>query len=148
MLKLVALFECAAPIRHEKGARLQFTFEYLGSGVDTLGEFRLSTTADPKPLRELGHPLAEWPKTQERINQAIDRGVHALLTQQERDGSWKKHQGRFPAGQTALSLYTGPGRSGGGAPSPPLRRGAADQLRLLPGLSGGNGGVAEDHQLP
>ena len=102
----VALFECAAPIRHEKGARLQFTFEYLGSGVDTLGEFRLSTTADPRPLRELGHPLAEWPKTQERINQAIDRGVQALLKQQERDGSWKNHQGRFPAGQTALSLYT------------------------------------------
>ena len=126
----VALFECAAPIRHDKGARLRFTFEYLGCGRDTLGAFRLSATADPQPLRELGHPFDAWSKTQDKINDAIDRGVQVLLAQQERDGSWKQHQDRYPSGQTALSLYTL--LKSGVSPADDAARRAIDFLRAHP----------------
>jgi len=45
-------------------------------------------------------------KLQGRVNEAIDRGVEALLTQQERDGSWRSHSDGYRTGMTALALYT------------------------------------------
>lgn len=43
---------------------------------------------------------------QQRINEAIGRGVDSLLRQQEIDGSWKNQASGYRNGQTALSLYT------------------------------------------
>lgn len=43
---------------------------------------------------------------QQRVNRAIDRGVKALLREQEIDGSWRQHAVGYPNGQTALCLYT------------------------------------------
>ncbi len=43
---------------------------------------------------------------QQRVNRAIDRGVKALLREQEIDGSWREHATGYPNGQTALCLYT------------------------------------------
>jgi hypothetical protein len=40
------------------------------------------------------------------VNMAIDRGVEALLAQQEIDGSWRSALPGFPAGMTSLALYT------------------------------------------
>lgn len=43
---------------------------------------------------------------QGRINQAIDRGVAALLKSQELDGSWRTSLEDFGTGMTALAAYT------------------------------------------
>jgi len=43
---------------------------------------------------------------QERINQAIDRGVKYLLARQYIDGSWLGDTPKYRNGQTALSVYT------------------------------------------
>lgn len=44
---------------------------------------------------------------EERVNQAIDKGVDWLLDEQQLDGSWNFHdEGTYPAGTTALAVYT------------------------------------------
>ncbi len=40
------------------------------------------------------------------IHRAIDAGVDSLLAEQEIDGSWSTHQPQYPAGGTALVVYT------------------------------------------
>ena len=42
----------------------------------------------------------------ERVNDAIDRGLFWLLTQQRDDGSWPGYSGRYPLGMTSLCLLT------------------------------------------
>lgn len=101
-----ASFAIAGPIGDARGTRLRIRLAYVRGGQQ-IGRFRLSATTDPRPLRGLQAPLgAAWGKTQLRINDAIDRGVDALLVQQELDGSWREHAARYPSGQTALALYT------------------------------------------
>ncbi|MBI3819089.1 MAG: hypothetical protein HY286_10395 [Planctomycetes bacterium] len=43
---------------------------------------------------------------QNRVDNAIDRGIKYLLNYQCRDGSWGYHAYFFPAGETALCAYT------------------------------------------
>lgn len=88
------------------GGRLRLRLHF-NSKAQIIGRLRLAITDDERPLRGTADPLGErWLKTQTRINTAIDRGVHALLTQQELDGSWREHQGTYPSGMTALAIYT------------------------------------------
>lgn len=49
---------------------------------------------------------AEMAELQKKIDSAIDRGIQYLLTYQNRDGAWGYHANMFPAGQTALCIYT------------------------------------------
>lgn len=46
------------------------------------------------------------PALAERVNQAIDRGVQALLDAQLIDGSWEFVHAESPCGATAMALYT------------------------------------------
>lgn len=41
-----------------------------------------------------------------QVNEAIDRGVEFLLSEQDIDGSWRFSTSSYPSGQTALCLYT------------------------------------------
>ena len=43
---------------------------------------------------------------QDRIDNAIDRGIEGLLAQQEIDGSWRAHTQGYAGGPTALIVYT------------------------------------------
>ena len=65
---------------------------------------------------------------QQRINEAISRGVDALLRQQEIDGSWKEQAAGYPNGQTSLCLYALV-KCDTAADHPAVRR-AVDFLRL------------------
>ncbi len=47
----------------------------------------------------------ELEQLQPKINSAIERGVHALLMRQQRDGSWASSQRCFPGGMTSLAVY-------------------------------------------
>ena len=44
--------------------------------------------------------------SQVQIDQAIDKGLEALIRKQLIDGTWAAHAGGYPNGQTALSVYT------------------------------------------
>ena len=49
---------------------------------------------------------AELSALQPKIDDAIERGIRWLLTDQHRDGAWTNHRDVFPTGQTALTAYT------------------------------------------
>ena len=72
----------------------------------TLGRLRISATGDARPFSVAGAGADSWPKMQERINLAIDRGVAWLLDHQELDGSWNHEQATYRCGATALTIYT------------------------------------------
>ena len=72
----------------------------------TFKRLRVAVTTEERPLRDLDAPLSHsWLKTQGRINNAIDKGVQALIAEQELDGSWRSSMPNYRTGQTALSLY-------------------------------------------
>ena len=111
------------------GTRLFVTLAYGLGGEHNRGDagcLRLSVTADPDPLGALDDPLsgAGWLDVERRVNRAIDQGIDYLLSKQELDGSWGHHQPNYPAGQTALSLYTLL-KSGVPASHPAVRRAVA-----------------------
>ena len=58
------------------------------------------------PFQSAGDEKAIDPDLQISVNLAIDRGVEALLAQQEIDGSWRAALPGYPAGMTSLALYT------------------------------------------
>ncbi|MDP6408766.1 MAG: hypothetical protein QGI46_05270 [Planctomycetota bacterium] len=98
-----AVFELADPARFQSGTKLVFTLDFQYGKQHVIGRFRLSATADEPPLALA--PAESWDQMQDRINQAIDRGMDYLLATQELDGSWKEHGDKYRNGQTALSLY-------------------------------------------
>jgi hypothetical protein len=42
----------------------------------------------------------------DKVNDAIDRGMLWVLSQQKEDGSWAGYEGRYPLGMTSLALLT------------------------------------------
>jgi hypothetical protein len=85
---------------------LQFTVElvFAFGQAHSIGRFRLLGTTDAAPLQ--WDDDAAWEGMQERIDEAIDKGVAYLISTQELDGSWSQRQAEYPNGQTALALYT------------------------------------------
>ncbi len=71
------------------------------------------------------------PEFRKRVNEAIDRGVRWLLTQQRADGSWPSiHNKNYPMGPTALALLTV--LKGGVKPTHPAVTKGFAYLRKLP----------------
>lgn len=65
-----------------------------------------------------------------RVDTAIDRGLEALLIQQEIDGSWRKHLDPQASGMTALAVYTL--LQSGVSPSHPSVKRGLEFMRLHP----------------
>ncbi len=66
----------------------------------------LLSSAAPTAADEAPHVKGGTEAIQDRINEAIDRGIMWLLRQQLADGSWGQDAERYPSGMTALALYT------------------------------------------
>jgi hypothetical protein len=102
---LQGTFEFVTPVGSERDSTLYVRIEELHQPRAGLGRFRLSVTESESPLEE--SPLKRgWGAVSERIPGAIERGVDGLLRWQELDGSWGYHTDRYPAGATALAVYT------------------------------------------
>ncbi|MCP3915058.1 MAG: hypothetical protein GY711_05845 [bacterium] len=67
---------------------------------------REATTYGARPWIELRKARLEDPKLAEKIETAIDRGVAALIAQQELDGSWRHKVQEYGSGMTGLAVYT------------------------------------------
>jgi len=88
-------------------ALLRVTLHFNWGSQHALGRFRLAATKQPRPVRVAGAAEPESAlRLQERVNQAIDRGVEWLVTHQQLDGSWNFDQPTYRNGCTALATYT------------------------------------------
>ncbi len=88
------------------GGLLQVELVFHWGQQHTLGRFRFSATGDARPFSVAGAGVDPWPKVQEKINVAIDRGVDWLVEHQQIDGSWNHEQWTYRCGATALATYT------------------------------------------
>ena len=82
---------------------LVLDLEFHTGAARSLGCFRISASSIQGNSAK--GEAAQWGKTQIAINQAIDKGVAYLLSQQELDGSWSDQQARYTTGGTALVAY-------------------------------------------
>jgi hypothetical protein len=98
--------ETVDDVKLEGAGRLEVELVFNWGAQHTLGRFRLSATGDARPFSVAGAGVDSWPKMQERINLAIDRGVAWLVEHQELDGSWNHELTSYRCGATALSTYT------------------------------------------
>lgn len=102
---LEGIFEFAEPIVSDRASTMYVRIEEMHGPRAGLGRFRCSITGAEQPL--VDPPITRgWSTVAERIPTAIDLGVDSLLGWQELDGSWGYHTDRYPAGATALALYT------------------------------------------
>ncbi|KAA3614511.1 MAG: hypothetical protein DWQ01_02065 [Planctomycetota bacterium] len=101
----VAVFPLQESYSGKGGRHLRVQMEFHYGHQHQLARFRLAATSvSPPPLA--GMVEKDWREMEARIPKAIRRGAEYLISQQELDGSWNGHQDAYPAGQTALSLYT------------------------------------------
>lgn len=102
---LEGVFEFVEPVGSERASTLYVRIEEMHAPRAGLGRFRCSVTTAEKPIADA--PVSRgWGAVAERIPDAIDRGVDGLLGWQELDGTWGYHTDRYPAGATALAVYT------------------------------------------
>ncbi len=88
-------------------ALLRLELHFNWGAQHAMGRFRIAATTQPRPVRVGGAAAEETlGKLQERINNAIDRGVDWLIKNQAIDGSWNHEQWTYRNGCTALALYT------------------------------------------
>lgn len=98
--------ETVDDVRVDGAGRVELELIFNWGAQHTLGRLRLSATGDARPFSVAGAGDDGWPRMQERINVAIDRGVAWLLDHQELDGSWNHEQAAYRCGATALTTYT------------------------------------------
>lgn len=98
--------ETVDDVKFDGAGRVELELLFNWGAQHTLGRLRLSATGDARPFSVAGAGDDSWPRMQERINLAIDRGVAWLLDHQELDGSWNHDQATYRCGATALATYT------------------------------------------
>jgi len=97
----------AEPVGAQGATLLRVTLRYGTDLPQQIGRLRLSVTTDAEPLAGTDEVRgAGWAAIQGRVNDAIERGVDALLEQQELDGSWRAEIEGHGVGATALVAYT------------------------------------------
>ena len=124
-----AIFETQKSLRIPGGNEFELRLHFEFGSRHFPGRIRLSVSGDPEPAR--ASRLAQVDQElQDKIDAAIAKGVHSLLSAQQLDGSWAGFQDEYVGGQTSLCAYALL-KSGVPAQHPALRR-AFEYLRTHP----------------